>query len=65
MGIRNLTRGAMGIPQYLLLNKCNVITNVVVQIEKGLLAEFYLFQELRNLTADVRFAQSYHFYGQW
>ena len=65
MGIRNLTRGAMGIHQYLLLNKCNVVTNVVVQIEKGLLAEFYLFQELRNLTADVRFAQSYHFCGQW
>ena len=35
-----------------------IITNMVLQIEKGPLAELYFFQKLKNSVTDVRFEKS-------
>ena len=58
MLILYLTRREEHTPACLFLNRY-VITKMVLQIDKGPLAEFYLIQKLINLVTDVRFAQSF------
>lgn len=51
-------RGVTRVTQCLFLNRCNGITNMVLQIENGPLAKVCLFQKLINLVTDVIILQT-------